>query len=189
MNMKPIARFVGVSSLLLWGCGSPEGSTSSPRGTQPESGAAVPSEDHSAPLVTVAVGPDQTVEFYDFKTFALMAERGPAGNAPSVLSAVSKAVNPSFAAGHLVDQFRALRPDLPVPQELIDLDVRIANAPPPPPGQLPPPNLSGGGAEPISGSRPRRGGGTVRMQQRVLRLQLAVHRPGLRPWNLVVVQL
>jgi hypothetical protein len=117
-----------IGSLSLSACGSPDGpdpGTTTPVGSGP--GAASPSPSTAPPpaalaappVVTVAVRDNQNVEFYDDGNFAVVRETGPAGSLPMMAGMDPKTMS-------VVDVFRTLRPDLPVPQALADIRDRLA---------------------------------------------------------------
>lgn len=101
-------------------------------------------EDHPPAIASIAVGEDSTVEFYDYGDRALTIERGVAGGAPPVLRGALEDL--AREPGRLVDLFTALRPDLPVPDKLRELDQRLQSAQPPSPSANPPqmPSIEGG---------------------------------------------
>jgi hypothetical protein len=77
-------------------------------------------ETHPAPAVTVTLESGQIVEFYDYPDGVLIMERGKA--TPS-----TRPVLPQLAPlDDLVDIWSTLRPDLPVPSRLLELQDKVA---------------------------------------------------------------
>jgi hypothetical protein len=81
-----------------------------------------PKENHPLPVATLTMDEGQTVEFYDIDGHAFLIERGPAGVEPA-LKSLDENQNP----GHFADVFRALRPDLAVPEALESIQTRVEN--------------------------------------------------------------
>lgn len=80
-------------------------------------------------LVSVDLGKGRSVNFYDLKIGALVISQGPADTQDPTLMNAMNTVHAHHGVDHLVDAYAALRPDLPVPKELIDLQERLTNGP------------------------------------------------------------
>jgi hypothetical protein len=138
-NMRASIGCIVFCALAFGGCGSSvgasgsSGSRSDPSASFDQDHGAVlttdtPPENHPPPVASIDLDGKKTVEVYDYGSGSLILERGPAGGALPVTRAVANSVNPKHEAGHLADLFRALRPDLPVPQAIVDLDTRNVSA-------------------------------------------------------------
>ena len=82
------------------------------------------------PTVSIALQNGNTVDIYNFHKAALVLERGEAYTAPRV-----PALAGSMRADRLVELFHSLRPDLPVPAGLVDLQRELTTARGPAPTQ------------------------------------------------------
>jgi hypothetical protein len=102
-----------LSTAVFCGCG----------GSDPTSASTAPgvaAEGHPAAVAKVALDDNgKSLEFYELGGGVLIGEEGPAVSAP-----MAPAYRDLIKAGRLVDLVSQLRPDLPVPREVVELQLR-----------------------------------------------------------------